>query len=50
MTLLVVVETTPTHALYMGIVGAMEGTIVRAASPLAIATRAPSIARVRTRM
>jgi hypothetical protein len=47
MTLPVVVETTPMHALRIGITGAMEGTIVGAASPLVIATRVPSVARAR---
>jgi hypothetical protein len=46
---LVVVETTLTQAPHMQITGAMEGTIVGAASPPAIATRAPGVARVRTR-
>jgi hypothetical protein len=46
-TLPVVVETTPMHALHIGITGAMEGTIVGAASPPVIATRVPSIARAR---
>jgi hypothetical protein len=43
----VVVETTPMQAPRMRIVGAMEGTIVRAVSPPAIAIRAPGVARAR---
>jgi hypothetical protein len=49
-TLPVVVETTPMHALRMRIVGAVEETIVGAVSPPAIAIRAPGVARARIRM
>jgi hypothetical protein len=45
----VVVETTPTQAPRMRIAWAVEGTIVGAASPPAITTRTPGVARARTK-